>query len=170
MYCICSLQNAETPQLWAELQTASGYPVNSVMETWTQQMGFPLVRVQARQKGPDRFLLLSQSKFTASGKQDKSGALWKIPISILRAGQAQPLHVLLDQQQMEVRLSGVSPTDWVKLNPGFLGFYRVAYGPQELEQLCAAVSTAQLSQIDRQALCTPSTLLPIEIFYKNIYF
>lgn len=144
-------QNAETPQLWAELEEASGYPVTSVMETWTQQMGFPLVRVQSRQRGADRVLLLSQSKFTASGKHDRSGALWKIPVSIQRAGQAPVINVLLDQPQMEVTLPGVSPTDWVKLNPGFLGFYRVAYGQHELEQLCTAVRTAQLSQIDRQA-------------------
>jgi puromycin-sensitive aminopeptidase len=110
-------QNAETWQLWAELEAASGYPVASVMETWTQQMGFPLVRVQSLQHHSpqgERVLLLSQSKFTANGEED-TGSLWRIPISISSSG-GPTVRVILDQPHMEVRLPGVSPSDWVKVS------------------------------------------------------
>ena len=116
-------------------------------------MGFPLVRVQSRQEGTDRILTLSQTKFNASGEQDRSHSLWAIPISICRAGTSQPARVILDQPVMEVRLAGLQPGDWVKLNPGFLGFYRVAYGRQELEQLCTAVRTKALQHLDRPGPC-----------------
>ena len=33
-----SYKNALTPQLWAELEAASGLPVTSVMKTWTEQV------------------------------------------------------------------------------------------------------------------------------------
>ena len=37
-----SYANTETPQLWAELEAASGLPVTTVMQTWTEQvMGAP---------------------------------------------------------------------------------------------------------------------------------
>ncbi len=44
-------QNTETPQLWAELEAASGpeYPVEAVMKTWTEQKGFPVITVQSKQ-------------------------------------------------------------------------------------------------------------------------
>jgi aminopeptidase N len=44
-------QNTETPQLWAELEAASGpeYPVEAVMKTWTEQKGFPVITVLSKQ-------------------------------------------------------------------------------------------------------------------------
>ena len=33
-----SYQNTLTPQLWAELEAASSFPVTSVMKTWTEQV------------------------------------------------------------------------------------------------------------------------------------
>jgi puromycin-sensitive aminopeptidase len=143
------MQNAETPQLWAELEAASGQPVTAVMETWTRQMGFPLVSIRSRQEGTDRILTLSQTKFNASGERDRSGALWAIPISISWPATNQPLRIILDQPAMDLRLPGVLPGDWIKLNRDFIGFYRVAYGPQELQQLCTAVRTKALGRIDR---------------------
>lgn len=35
--------------LWAHLGEASGQPVATVMSTWTQQMGYPVLMVEGRQ-------------------------------------------------------------------------------------------------------------------------
>ena len=35
--------------LWASLEHASSKPVGAVMETWTKQMGFPVLSVSAEQ-------------------------------------------------------------------------------------------------------------------------
>lgn len=37
--------------LWESLEHASGKPIAAVMSTWTKQMGFPLVYVEAEQVG-----------------------------------------------------------------------------------------------------------------------
>ena len=55
-----SYGNTLTGQLWAELEAASGLPVESVMRTWTEQMGFPCIKVTSSQEGEDRLLHLSQ--------------------------------------------------------------------------------------------------------------
>ncbi len=40
-----SYSNAETIDLWTELEAASGKPVAKVMNTWTKQSGYPLIAV-----------------------------------------------------------------------------------------------------------------------------
>lgn len=35
--------------LWTSLEHASSKPVGAVMETWTEQMGFPVLSVSAEQ-------------------------------------------------------------------------------------------------------------------------
>ena len=43
----------------------------------------------------------------------------------------------------------VSPSAWVKLNPGVVGFYRVNYAdPEDLARLCEAVSSGALQAVD----------------------
>ena len=38
-------KNTLTPDLWNALGEASGKPIDSIMSTWTSQMGFPLITV-----------------------------------------------------------------------------------------------------------------------------
>lgn len=38
-----------TEDLWESLEKASGKPIAAVMNTWTKQMGFPLIYVEAEQ-------------------------------------------------------------------------------------------------------------------------
>jgi puromycin-sensitive aminopeptidase len=59
--------NAETEDLWAALEVASGKPVKDVMSSWTKQMGFPVISVSSQQKGDSRELKLSQQRFCAAG-------------------------------------------------------------------------------------------------------
>ncbi|NWV24852.1 PSA aminopeptidase, partial [Origma solitaria] len=42
-------RNAATEDLWESLEKASGKPIAAVMNTWTKQMGFPLIYVEAEQ-------------------------------------------------------------------------------------------------------------------------
>ena len=89
----------------------------------------------------------------ANGEADSSCCLWQVPVSIMQAGSSsQVTKVMLSTPSMEVRLPGVQPGDWVKLNPDFVGFFRVAYGKEELAQLCAAIKTMSLPNLDRQEL------------------
>jgi len=147
-----SYSNTETPQLWAELEAASKLPVNSVMTSWTEQMGFPCITVTSQQEGADRVLTLSQSKFVGDGKAngDSSGSRWQVPVSISSPGK-EVIKVMMDREaeQTTVRLSNVAASDWVKLNPSVVGFYRVHYSQSELDLLCEAVKTKALPPVDR---------------------
>lgn len=146
-----SYKNTETPQLWAELEAASGLPVNTVMTTWTEQMGFPCITVTSRQEGEDRLLTLTQAKFVGDGKEAAASARWQVPVSITFSGAADPTKVMLERDEVEtvVRLPGVQAGHWLKLNPGNVGFYRVKYQESDLQLLQEAITSKSLDPVDR---------------------
>ena len=131
-----SYGNAETTDLWDAIETASGEPVRSTMDTWIFQEGYPLVRIDPAPDG----VVASQRRFTYSGQGEGS---WNAPL-LLRAaagGAVTEHRLLLAGPQASVGLGG--PADWVVANAGGSGFYRVAYAPE----LGAAVR-ADLSRLD----------------------
>ena len=139
-----SYKNAETPQLWAELEAASGQPVGKVMQTWTEQMGFPCISMSSLQEGNDRILTLKQVKFVGDGKEAAAGSRWQVPVSIATAGSETVTKVMLDRDEVEtvVRLPNVPQTAWVKLNPGVVGFFRVQYPGKCNSHLTQSSSTS----------------------------
>uniref|UniRef100_A0A2N9HA77 Aminopeptidase n=1 Tax=Fagus sylvatica TaxID=28930 RepID=A0A2N9HA77_FAGSY len=50
--------NAKTEDLWAALEEGSGEPVNKLMNSWTKQMGYPVVSVEVK----DQKLVFEQTK------------------------------------------------------------------------------------------------------------
>ena len=49
-----------------------------------------------------------------------------MPVSISSAGGKEVTKVMLERDEVEtvVRLPGVAAGEWIKLNPGVVGFYR----------------------------------------------
>jgi len=147
-----SYKNTETAQLWAELESASQLPVTSVMKTWTEQMGFPCISLTSQQEGPNRVLKLTQSKFVGDGrKEGKDGSTWQIPVSITTSANKDVTKIMMNKEMKEtiVTLPNVSANDWVKLNSGMVGFYRVNYSGPDLDRLCQAVKTKSIPPVDR---------------------
>ena len=46
---------------------------------------------------------------------------------------------MMDQESMDVTLPNLGPGACFKLNPDFVGYYRVHYSPEDLDTLCTAV-------------------------------
>ncbi|KAH0626797.1 hypothetical protein JD844_002010 [Phrynosoma platyrhinos] len=148
-------KNAATEDLWESLEHASGKPIAAMMNTWTKQMGFPLVYVEAEQQEDDKVLKLVQKKFCASGPYSgEDYPLWMIPISICTS--EDPAHakmqVLMDKPELTLVLKDVKPEQWVKLNLGTVGFYRTQYSSDMLESLLPAIRDLSLPPVDRLGL------------------
>lgn len=147
-------KNTQTEDLWTALEEASSKPVAAVMSTWVKQMGFPVVTVTSVQKGANRVLTLTQDKFTADGQVPDKEYMWKIPINI--STSADPSKVaystVLETKSMEVTLENVSEKDWVKLNPGTVGYYRTKYSAEMLHQFIESVRNQTLPALDRLGL------------------
>lgn len=147
-------KNTQTEDLWTALEEASSKPVAAVMSTWVKQMGFPVVTVSSVQQGTNRVLTLTQEKFTADGQVPDKAYIWKIPINI--STSADPSKVafstVLDTKSMQITLQNVSDKQWVKLNPGTVGYYRTKYSAEMLRQFIESVRDQSLPALDRLGL------------------
>ncbi|XP_052123420.1 puromycin-sensitive aminopeptidase-like isoform X2 [Frankliniella occidentalis] len=147
--------NATTDDLWECLEEVSNKPVLEIMRTWTRQSGYPVVSVKCEIEGDTHKLYLEQAPFKGIGLgPDSDDRLWPIPIQFSAA--ADPQHVIheymLRSKEAIVLLEHVKPTDWVMLNPGVFGFYRVNYSSEMLEMLKPGVADLSIPAIDRLTL------------------
>ncbi|XP_069093602.1 puromycin-sensitive aminopeptidase isoform X2 [Pleurodeles waltl] len=148
-------KNAATEDLWTCLEQASGKPIANVMNTWTKQMGFPLIHVESVQHDEERVITLTQKKFCASGPYTgKEQPQWMVPISICTSEKPNQAieQVLMDKPQLTVVLKNIKPEQWVKLNPGTVGFYRTQYSFAMLESLLPGIRDLSLPPVDRLSL------------------
>src|SRR5262249_50191744 len=125
--------NAETTDLWKALGDAARLPIPAVMDGWISRPGHPLVTIAPEGRG----LKLSQRRFSYLGGETASGQRWRIPI-VLRAS-VKPGYVerrlLLDGDPAEVALP--AKADWVVVNSGGSGVYRVRSPPPPPKNLPA---------------------------------
>ncbi|VEN47672.1 unnamed protein product [Callosobruchus maculatus] len=147
--------NTFTEDLWAALEEASNKPVKDVMSTWTKQMGFPVVKVTSQPKGDGKgvSLTLTQSKFTADGSKPED-QLWMVPIGISTSKDPskEVVNTVLKTRSAEVVVPDIGPEDWIKVNPGTIGFYRTQYTSEMLEKFITAIRDKTLPPIDRLGL------------------
>jgi puromycin-sensitive aminopeptidase len=126
-----SYANTETTDLWDALEEATGAPVRSTMDSWIFQGGHPIIAVTPTDSGIE----VSQRQFSYSGAA--SDASWSVPL-IMRAsvpgidGVTEVRH-LLEGESASIDLGG--RPDWVVVNSGGHGFYRVRYEASLLKTL-----------------------------------
>lgn len=147
-------KNTQTEDLWAALSEASSKPVANVMSTWIKQMGFPVITASAKQVGNKRIVTLTQSKFTADGVEPAEDYFWMVPITISTSKAPTEIAVakMLDKKSMDIEIDNVGENDWVKINPGTIGYYRTRYTPEMLNLLIPAIKSQTLPPLDRLGL------------------
>jgi puromycin-sensitive aminopeptidase len=152
-----SYGNTRTEDLWRALGTASHQPVGALMGTWTRQTGFPLLDAKVTRKGGDARIALSQSRFLYGHilGSSKDASRWKIPVRISRAGSKKITSFLMGKKSDSRPLGRsrrATDSDWIKVNAGQSGFYRVNYPAEEWKRLRKAVVSGELGPEDRIGL------------------
>ena len=147
--------NAEAKDLFDALSAASGQDVGSVLATFLDQPGVPVVRTELGEGGT---VTLSQARFRNFGATVPP-TLWKIPVTLKweAAGKSRTKTVLLDRDRMTVRLEGSAP-DWVHPNADEAGYYRWSVDSRSLDRLIAAAPT-ELNARERIGLIQNATAL-----------
>jgi len=136
--------NTETTDLWDAIEESSRQPARALMDTWVFQPGYPLITVHTEGKE----VILSQQIFRYLQDGSDLDRRWQVPI-FLRARTANGEHIqtaLLTGD--ELRLPLPSEPEWVVINAGGHGFYRVRYSPELLSRLTANLYT-NLSAVER---------------------
>ncbi|KAE8687604.1 Aminopeptidase M1 [Hibiscus syriacus] len=149
--------NAKTEDLWAALEEGSGEPVTKLMNTWTKQMGYPVVSVKVK----DQKLEFEQSQFFSSGCT--GNGQWIVPITFC-CGSYEKKKSFLLQTKSETHDAKELSSDgnksaWIKLNVEQTGFYRVKYDEELAARLRHAIENNYLTATDRFGILDDSFAL-----------
>jgi puromycin-sensitive aminopeptidase len=151
-------KNTETFDLWAALEEASGMPVGEMMASWTEQMGFPFLRIVSEDWSADKVTFeLEQKWFLADGSElDEEGTAkkWTVPIlTCTSAGQQQDMTLMREKTaSITIPLVAGTNNDWVKLNAGQGAPIRVLPSAEMLKRLAVPIRDKSLSVSDRAGL------------------
>ena len=110
--------------------------VHKIMEPWLSMSGFPMIRVTRE----DDIITLTQSQFQIN--KDGGDKLWPIPVVI--RGRPARKKIVMDKKT----LSLVMPGKFI-VNYNRLGFYRVMYEKEILDQMKEAVETKAITSMNR---------------------
>jgi aminopeptidase N len=144
------LSNTTTADLWNALSEASGKPVVDIAAAWTQQPGFPVVKV-ARDVADK--ITVTQERFTVHF-ENAPALEWKIPLTYEVPGESAT-SVLMTSKSME--LPNASGNRAIKLNVEGAGNYRVQYDDASWKLLLAELP--KLSVPDRVNLLSDAWAL-----------
>jgi puromycin-sensitive aminopeptidase len=123
--------NAETTELWDALEESTQQPVRALMDSWIFQAGYPLIGVERDDGG----VILSQQLFRYLGDGLDAERIWHAPIFLRFGGKrgVTTRAILLTDPRLRVELP--KDTDWIVVNAGGNGFYRVHYSADLLNEL-----------------------------------
>jgi puromycin-sensitive aminopeptidase len=135
--------NTETADLWDALERSSGRPVATIMDTWINQGGYPLISVG---KGG----AVTQQPFSYSGKPGGAiGSRWQIPILYRDLGSDDSWAESGLLTAAGGTVDDVGDAELV-VNAGGSGYYRVAYSTEAVARLAEHLS--DLTPLERYNL------------------
>ena len=112
--------NSTTADLWNALSESSGQPIAEIAAGWTEQPGFPMVKVKRGEGGK---VSLTQERFTINFR-NAPPLEWKVPLTYSIIGEA-PASLLMTGKSE--RLQNIPADRALKLNVKGAGNYRVEY-------------------------------------------
>jgi aminopeptidase N len=131
--------NSTTADLWNALSEASGKPVGEIAAAWTEQPGFPVVKV----KHDGEKISLSQERFGVHlNEADASALPWKIPLTWFVVGENKiESHLMTGSNDT---LPNVATDRIIKVNANGAGNYRVQYDESSWKGLIGALPKLNL--------------------------
>lgn len=155
--------NTETGDLWSALADASGKPVQSVMDIWTKNVGFPVVSVTENPSASS--INLKQNRFLRTGdvKPEEDQVLYPCMLG-LRTKDGIDEDTMLSEREKEFK---VPDLDFFKLNADHSGIYRTSYTPERLTKLGKAARDGLLTVEDRAGMIADSGALAASGYQKT---
>ena len=157
--------NSTTADLWNALSEASKKPVVEIAAGWTEQPGFPVVKVKREAGGKVR---LTQERFTVNFKNAPL-LEWKIPLTYSVIGGAPASLLMTSKTDV---LEKIPADRALKLNVRGAGNYRVEYDEPSWILLLQALP--QLGAEDRVNLLSDAWALvqadraPVSLYFELV--
>ncbi|KAJ5095945.1 hypothetical protein NUU61_005301 [Penicillium alfredii] len=147
--------NTQTGDLWAALADVSGKPVQTVMDIWTKNVGFPVISVT--ENAASSSIQLKQNRFLRTGdvRPEEDTTLYPVILG-LRTKEGVNEGVMLTEREKEFQ---VPDLDFYKLNADHSSIYRTSYTPERLKKLGEAAKEGHLTVEDRAGMIADSGAL-----------
>mmetsp|Transcript_82526 Transcript_82526/g.238452 ORF Transcript_82526/g.238452 Transcript_82526/m.238452 type:complete len:886 (-) Transcript_82526:40-2697(-) len=167
--------NTETTDLWQAWAEASGKPVAEMMSSWTQQMGFPVLKVLKDPLAAGATEIeVEQSWFLADGAAlsgEDAAKAWVAPVLVgTDAGSAPAAFLERTTKAQKVAIGGgaAGAKSWLKVNFGQHVPMRVLYPKETLERLAKNLKSLPAEDrigllSDAYALCKAGLLPPPQL-------
>ena len=155
--------NTETGDLWSALADASGKPVQSVMDVWTKNVGFPVISVSENPASSS--IHLKQNRFLRTGdvQPEEDKVLYPAMLG-LRTKDGIDENTMLTEREGDFK---VPDLDFFKLNADHSGIYRTSYTPERLSKLGKAAREGKLTVEDRAGMIADSGALAASGYQKT---
>lgn len=150
--------NAETDDFLTEIEALeSDFDVKLIMQTWTEQMGLPVVEIKKNGSTytlTQKRFLANLEDYNADFEESKFNYHWSIPITYFTSENAEVQRTIFNYNDNEVKITLNNAVDWIKINKNQVGYYRVNYAPEQWQELTNALINARgrFSNADRANL------------------
>ena len=151
-------KNAVTKDLWESLEgvTSKSLPIGRIMDTWTRQMGYPVINVKTMSDNKykitqERFLKDRNARDTSVSPYSYK---WDVPVTWITSNNNNTGLRWLNMDEAATEVVVEAGTQWVKFNVGQFGFYRVNYPEAEWANLAQILmeDPNSLGPMDRASL------------------
>ncbi|XP_030370505.1 glutamyl aminopeptidase isoform X1 [Scaptodrosophila lebanonensis] len=140
------------------------FDVKLIMQTWTEQMGLPVIEVEKNGNSyrlTQKRFLANKDDYDIEPEQSSFNYRWSIPVTYTTSASAEVQRSLFSHNDNEITITLSSDVSWIKLNKDQVGYYRVNYASEQWTALTAALkeSRAQFSNADRAHLLNDANAL-----------
>src|SRR3989442_3179053 len=126
--------NTTTADFWHHLSAASGQDIGKLVAGWTEQPGYPVVKIQQQCENGSAVVTLAQERFTLNDP-GASPLSWNVPV-ILADGAGTRRTVLLERNPQKLRFERCGA---MLANSGDTGYYRSQYDDRNFRRLVPAL-------------------------------
>ncbi|HYR58998.1 MAG TPA: M1 family metallopeptidase, partial [Chthoniobacteraceae bacterium] len=130
-----AFSNTTTADLWKALENVSGKPVRALAAGWTEQPGFPVVKLSESAGDGATRVEIAQERFTLNQKKAEP-LFWAIPIALGPAAAPLDARVILLKETTRMP---IEPGLALKANIGGVGYFRAWYDDALFKRLRKAV-------------------------------
>ncbi|SPP87880.1 glutamyl aminopeptidase isoform X2 [Drosophila guanche] len=140
------------------------FDVKQIMQTWTEQMGLPVVEVEKNgnsYKLTQKRFLANADDYEASAEASSFNYRWSIPITYTSSINSEVQSLIFNHNDNEASITLTGDASWIKFNKDQVGYYRVNYAAEQWAALTAALKASRedFSTADRAHLLNDANTL-----------
>ncbi|XP_002738376.2 aminopeptidase N-like [Saccoglossus kowalevskii] len=133
--------NVHTDDLWQALSEVSPYNMKQIMDTWTLQMGYPVVnvnRVDDVVTADQEHFLVAPYDEVEDDEYTNKGYKWYVPLTYTHQGEKEyinPGMVWMNQDSATIEFTNIDEEHWYLVNINHTAYIRVNYDAENWEKL-----------------------------------